>query len=221
MPEVIPTIPDVEKRRSATRETAPAHDGDVLAAAFAALPAPVAVVDAAGRLIARNLAFSTLMAASVPPESGFDRLFELADQPAVRRMMQQARSAKATCTVMLADRREVELTASRLDRPGRRTLIVVHVAPCAAGSDAADRLASINHDLRTPLNAIMGFGEILRSDLLDQGLSDRYRGYAEDIVGAAALLLRHVEKLLRAAPEDTRAPRPAATGNVVGFSRPH
>ncbi|MDX2223463.1 MAG: histidine kinase dimerization/phospho-acceptor domain-containing protein [Rhodospirillaceae bacterium] len=213
MAEVIPTIPTstitrIGERRtgrrtaSLARDAADAEGDDMLAAALAALPTAVAIVDTAGRMVSRNPAFAALTGTVAPPGSAFDRLFHFADQPTVRQMLQQARFTQAACMVGLVDLRRIELIAQRLDRPGRRTLIVVHLTPPRAAPVEAERLAIMNHDLRTPLNAIMGFAEMIQRDALGQGVAERYRDYAEDIVGAAALMLRTVEKLVRAASDD-------------------
>jgi hypothetical protein len=70
-------------------------------------------------------------------------------------------------------------------------------------AEVADRnktriLAVTSHELRTPLNAILGFSELMAQDPFGLGLPERYRGYVEDIAGAARGLLVTVNDLLDA-----------------------
>lgn len=232
MRKVIPTIPDIPEAAVPTRTTAEARTPDaaeVWVAAFAALPTPVAVVDAAGRVVTHNPAFAEMLGAHAQPGSGFEKLFGLTDQATVRQVLLQAGCGMAACVVRLANSRRVELTVSRMERSDRRNLVIVQLSSARAAGVAGvprvserDELAEAHHDLRTPLNAIIGFAEMIQGDLLGQGVSARYRSYAQDIVGAAALLLRNVERLLRAASNDVDAPdaRNPAGGPLVGFAHP-
>jgi len=57
-------------------------------------------------------------------------------------------------------------------------------------------LANVSHELRTPLNAIIGFSEILEQQMFGPIGSERYRGYAADILDSGRYLLSIVQDLL-------------------------
>ncbi|WP_176758439.1 sensor histidine kinase [Limimonas halophila] len=64
-------------------------------------------------------------------------------------------------------------------------------------AEQADRmksqfLAAMSHELRTPLNAIIGFSEIMANESLGELGNDRYRDYANDILGAG----RHLHDII-------------------------
>ena len=64
-------------------------------------------------------------------------------------------------------------------------------------AEAADReksafLATMSHEIRTPMNAILGFGEILRGELVDP----RLRGFADSIFDSGQSLLRLINDVL-------------------------
>lgn len=56
-------------------------------------------------------------------------------------------------------------------------------------------LAHMSHELRTPLNAIIGFSELTKEQAFGP-LSDRYRGYAQDIHASGAHLLALINDVL-------------------------
>jgi len=70
----------------------------------------------------------------------------------------------------------------------------------AQALEAADRfkrdfLANASYDLRTPLTTVMGFAELLQSQLYGN-LTERQRGYTQDISQSAASLLDLIDDIL-------------------------
>ncbi|MBV9991731.1 MAG: HAMP domain-containing histidine kinase [Alphaproteobacteria bacterium] len=57
-------------------------------------------------------------------------------------------------------------------------------------------LANMSHELRTPLNAIVGFGDMLRQEILGPLGVARYREYAGDICASGERLLSLVSRML-------------------------
>jgi signal transduction histidine kinase len=57
-------------------------------------------------------------------------------------------------------------------------------------------LANMSHELRTPLNAIVGFGDMLRQEILGPLGVPRYREYAADICASGQRLLGMVSRML-------------------------
>jgi signal transduction histidine kinase len=57
-------------------------------------------------------------------------------------------------------------------------------------------LANMSHELRTPLNAIVGFGDMLRQEILGPLGVARYREYAGDICASGERLLQLVSRML-------------------------
>ena len=65
----------------------------------------------------------------------------------------------------------------------------------AASEAKSDFLALTSHELRTPLNAIIGFAELCRRQI-GGPISDRTRGYVENIISAADHLVQIIDNLL-------------------------
>jgi signal transduction histidine kinase len=88
----------------------------------------------------------------------------------------------------------------------------------AANIAKREFLANISHELRTPLNAIIGFSDLMALQPFG-ALSERYRGYADDIQGAGRHLLNIVDQLLDVAAIEARRLRmraePFDPGEVV------
>lgn len=57
-------------------------------------------------------------------------------------------------------------------------------------------LANMSHELRSPLNSVLGFAEIMRDELFGPLGSQRYKGYAEDILQSANHLLAVINDIL-------------------------
>ena len=57
-------------------------------------------------------------------------------------------------------------------------------------------LANMSHELRSPLNSVLGFAEIMRDELFGPLGSERYKGYAEDILQSANHLLAVINDIL-------------------------
>ncbi len=57
-------------------------------------------------------------------------------------------------------------------------------------------LAQMSHELRTPLNAILGFSEVIKNDVLNEGIGDTYSRYADCIHRSGHHLLSLINDLL-------------------------
>lgn len=77
------------------------------------------------------------------------------------------------------------------------------VAADEANAAKTQFLANVSHELRTPLNAVIGFSETLAAQIFGP-LSERYRGYAEDILTSGRHLLSIVDQLLDMASIEAR-----------------
>jgi len=103
------------------------------------------------------------------------------------------------------------------EREARRVAEAL-VAADEASAAKTQFLANISHELRTPLNAVIGFSETLAGQFFGP-LSDRYRGYAEDILSSGRHLLSIVDQLLDMASIEARRehlrPEPVAIGEIA------
>lgn len=92
------------------------------------------------------------------------------------------------------------------------------VAADEANAAKTQFLANVSHELRTPLNAVIGFSETLSAQIFGP-LSERYRGYAEDILTSGRHLLSIVDQLLDMASIEARRehlrPEPILLGAVA------
>lgn len=57
-------------------------------------------------------------------------------------------------------------------------------------------LAQMSHELRTPLNAILGFSEVIKDDVIGEGVGDTYRSYADCVHRSGQHLLSLINDLL-------------------------
>lgn len=66
----------------------------------------------------------------------------------------------------------------------------------SASRTKTEFLANISHELRTPLTAIIGFGEIMKTELLGPIGTVKYRDYAHNILASAEHLLHIIDDML-------------------------
>jgi len=65
-----------------------------------------------------------------------------------------------------------------------------------ANRSKTEFLANMSHELRTPLNAIIGFSQVMAGEMLGPIATQRYVGYARDILGSAEHLLGIINDIL-------------------------
>lgn len=120
-----------------------------------------------------------------------------------------AQAADLGCRRADGEHIPVDVAGARIDWQGQPLLLaVVHdmrehkrletaLNEAKERAEQADRmksrfLATMSHELRTPLNAIIGFSEIMAGESLGPLGNERYRDYANDIVGAG----RHLHDII-------------------------
>jgi PAS domain S-box-containing protein len=75
-------------------------------------------------------------------------------------------------------------------------LVAVKEQAEIANRSKTEFLANMSHELRTPLNAIIGFSQVMAGEMLGPITTQRYVGYARDILGSAEHLLGIINDLL-------------------------
>jgi len=65
-----------------------------------------------------------------------------------------------------------------------------------ANRSKTEFLANMSHELRTPLNAIIGFSQVMAGEMLGPIATQKYVGYARDIVASAEHLLGIINDIL-------------------------
>src|SRR5665213_2740808 len=65
-----------------------------------------------------------------------------------------------------------------------------------ANRSKTEFLANMSHELRTPLNAIIGFSQVMAGEMLGPIATQKYVGYAGDIVASAEHLLGIINDIL-------------------------
>ncbi|HTH95835.1 MAG TPA: ATP-binding protein [Stellaceae bacterium] len=109
-------------------------------------------------------------------------------------VLERAEQTKRT-EWLRAQTQELQRMASALEEERRRAIAAKIQADEANRSKSAF-LATMSHELRTPLNAIIGFSELIRADLHGDGISQRYRGYLDDIHASGLHLLSLINDIL-------------------------
>jgi signal transduction histidine kinase len=94
----------------------------------------------------------------------------------------------------LAARQQLEDTLDALETRNHQLRDTLSKAQ-AASEAKSDFLALTSHELRTPLNAIIGFAELCRRQV-GGPISERTRGYVENIISAADHLVQIIDNLL-------------------------
>jgi PAS domain S-box-containing protein len=75
-------------------------------------------------------------------------------------------------------------------------LVAVKEQAEIANRSKTEFLANMSHELRTPLNAIIGFSQVMAGEMLGPITTQRYVGYARDILGSAEHLLGIINDIL-------------------------
>jgi signal transduction histidine kinase len=106
--------------------------------------------------------------------------------------------ALSKMTLSIAEREEA-LTRARALAEGAREEAE------EANRAKSEFLANMSHELRTPLNAIVGFGEMIRLEVVGNVGDRRYVDYARDIGASAGHLLKMVSRMLDLAGSEGKA----------------
>ena len=102
--------------------------------------------------------------------------------------------------IPMADADWQHVPVSGIDITARKR-VEAEVEKAREAAQEADRaksqfLANMSHELRTPLNAIIGFSSIIRDQAFGPDATDRYVGYAQDILDSGDHLLKIINDIL-------------------------
>jgi two-component system, cell cycle sensor histidine kinase PleC len=144
--------------------------------------------DALGRLIAEDDA--RLLSGALRPGTSED---EIIAGDGKRRVLQTTKSLfrdgdDATVVTVLEDvteRKEAE-----------REQAAARDQAELANRSKTEFLATMSHELRTPLNAIIGFSQVMAGEMLGPITTQKYVGYARDVLASAEHLLGIINDIL-------------------------
>ena len=81
-------------------------------------------------------------------------------------------------------------------RGTEEALVAARAEAERASREKSKLLATVSHEVRTPLNSIIGFADMMREERFGPLGSERYRGYARDIVTSGRHVLDIINDLL-------------------------
>lgn len=120
----------------------------------------------------------------------------------------------STCAIMI-----VSLRQRAAQKDFERKLIESKEQAERANQSKSQFLSSMSHELRTPLNAILGFAQLMSASRREP-LSDKQRGFVEQILKAGQHLLTLVNDVLNLAKieagEVTLSPEPLDLATLAG-----
>jgi two-component system, cell cycle sensor histidine kinase PleC len=150
-----------------------------------------------------------------PGEAHDDALGRLIAEDDARLLSGTTRAGTSEDEIVAADgKRRVLLTVKSLFRDGDDATVVTVLDDIterkeaereqAAARDQAELanrsktefLATMSHELRTPLNAIIGFSQVMAGEMLGPITTQKYVGYARDVLASAEHLLGIINDIL-------------------------
>ncbi|MBK8261088.1 MAG: PAS domain-containing protein [Nannocystis sp.] len=169
---------------------------------------PILTVDAGGALISANKAAIDLLDLAGPAGDAHSGDYgRLADRlPAVDRLLRSPPAAPARLSAKVGDqtipvavsiatidqhddpRAVVILRDIRDDIRAEEALRLARDAALQASEAKSDFLANMSHELRTPLNAIIGYGELIREEVEEEGNASRVEDLNKQLAAAHHLL---------------------------------
>jgi signal transduction histidine kinase len=168
---------------------------------------PILTVDASGALISANKAAIDLLALDPKADDVSGDYGRLADHlPAVDRLLRSPPGAPARLSAKVGDQTiPVAVSIATIDQPGDRRAVVIlrdirddiraeealrlaRDAALQASEAKSEFLANMSHELRTPLNAIIGYGELIREEVEEEGNAGRVEDLNKQLAAAHHLL---------------------------------
>jgi PAS domain S-box-containing protein len=186
------------------------------------IPAMVCATGADGRYRFVNHAFAEFVGRRAkqllgrgPAEAHGNALGRLIAEDDARVLSGALRPGASEDEIVAADgQRRVLQTTKSLFRDGDDAMIVTVIEDIterkeaeheqAAARDQAELanrsktefLATMSHELRTPLNAIIGFSQVMAGEMLGPITTQKYVGYARDVLASAEHLLGIINDIL-------------------------